>query len=83
MATSWLRGATDGSRRVLAIAALRNPVRSDHGAGVHRSIRRAGTQACSFAGRTVLTVVHESTRVPSFRGYHAPRNSPNIVPTPA
>jgi hypothetical protein len=43
----------------------------------------AGTQACSFAGRTVLTVVHESTRVPSFRGYHAPRNSPNIVPTPA
>ena len=40
-----------GSRRVLAIAALRNPVRSDHGAGVHRSIRRAAAAKLELRAR--------------------------------
>jgi hypothetical protein len=36
-----------------------------------------GTQACSFAGRTVLTVMHESTRVPSFPAI-TPPETPRI-----
>jgi len=89
MATSWLCGATDGQPPGPRYRRPPNPVRSDPGAGVRRSIRRAaaaklelraadalvGTQACSFAGGTVLTVVHESPGVPSFRGSTPPKTT--------
>ena len=40
-----------------------------------------GTQACSSTGRTVLEVVHESTRESSFRAGPAHRNPENPVHT--
>jgi len=40
-----------GSRRVIAIAVLRNPARRDHGAGVRRSIRRAAAAKLGLRAR--------------------------------
>jgi hypothetical protein len=85
-----------GSRRVLAIAALRNPVRGDHGAGVRRSIRRAAAaklelRARGRTGRDSSLFVRRKDSLDGgarvhpralLSGYHAPRNSPKIVSTP-
>lgn len=40
-----------GSRRVIAIAVLRNSARSDHGAGVRRSIRRTAAAKLELSAR--------------------------------
>jgi hypothetical protein len=69
-----------GRRRVLAIAALRNQFEVTMAlafAGLSTGPRRrssnsgladaqVGSEGCSFAGRTVVTVVHESPACPPF-----------------
>jgi hypothetical protein len=53
------------------VGASAGPRRRSSNSGLADAL--VGSQACSFAGRTVLTVVHEATRVPSFRAITPPK----------